>query len=75
MTQIKADLMKKNIATNCLQVTVPVLAGWAKKPIGHYAILNLFPLRSPNKVGGYLAASCSDICKASVCKILMVTDV
>ena len=42
MTQIKAHLMKKNIATNCSEVTVPVLAGWTKKPFGHYAILKLF---------------------------------
>ena len=26
MTQIKAHLMEENIATNCFQVTVPVLA-------------------------------------------------
>ena len=28
MTQIKAHLMEKNIAANCSQVTVSVLAGW-----------------------------------------------
>ena len=49
MTEIKAHLMEKNIATNCSQVTVPVLAGWTKKPFGHYAILKLFSLRSPSK--------------------------
>ena len=27
-------------------VTVLVLAGWTKKPFGHYAVLKLFPLRS-----------------------------
>ena len=43
MTQIKAYLMEKNIATNCFQVTVPVLAGWTKKPFGRYATLKLFP--------------------------------
>ena len=44
MTQIKAHLMeKKNIATNCSQVTVPVSAGWTNKPFGHCAILKLFP--------------------------------
>ena len=32
----------KNIATNCSQVTVPVLAGWTKKPFGHYANMKLF---------------------------------
>ena len=42
MTQIKAHLMEKNTATNCYHVTVPVLAGWTKKPFGHYAILKLF---------------------------------
>ena len=42
MTQIKAHLMEKNTATNCSQVAVPVLAGWTKKPFGHYAILKLF---------------------------------
>ena len=36
----------KNIATNCSQVTVSVLALWTKKPYGHYATLELFPLRS-----------------------------
>ena len=48
MTQIKAHLMEKNIATNCSQVTVAVLAGWTKKSFGHYAILKLFSLRSPS---------------------------
>ena len=43
MTQIKAHSMEKNIATNCSQVTVPVLAIWTKKPFGHYAMLKLFP--------------------------------
>ena len=42
MTQIKAHLMEKNIATNCFQVTVSVLAHWTKKLFGHYAILKLF---------------------------------
>ena len=43
MTNLKLNLiMEKNIATNCSQVTVPVLAGWTKKPFGHYAILKLF---------------------------------
>ena len=36
MTQMKAHLMEKNIATNCFQVTR--VAGWTKKPFGHYAI-------------------------------------
>ena len=48
MTQIKAHLMEKNIATNCSQATVPVLAGWTEKPFGHYAILKLSSLRSPS---------------------------
>ena len=48
MTQIKAHLLEKNIATNCSQVTVPVLAGWTKKPFGHYAILKLFPQITKN---------------------------
>ena len=48
MTQIKDQLMEKNIATNCFKVTVPVLAGWTKKPFGHYAILKLFSFRSPS---------------------------
>ena len=43
MTQIKAHLMEKNIATNCFQVTAPCLAGWTKKPFGHYTIMKLFP--------------------------------
>ena len=42
MTQIKAHLMEQNIATNCSQVTVSVLAGWTKKSFGHYAMLKLF---------------------------------
>ena len=46
MPQIKAHLMEKNIAINCSRVTVPVLAGWTKKPFGHYAILKHIPLRS-----------------------------
>ena len=37
MTQVKAYLMEKNIATNCSQVTVPALAGWTKKPFGHWS--------------------------------------
>ena len=45
MTQIKAPLMEKNIASNCSQVTVPVLAGWTKKYFGHYSILKLFSPR------------------------------
>ena len=28
----------------------PCLAGWTKKPFGHYAIMNLFSLRSPRNV-------------------------
>ena len=44
MTQIKAHLMEKNIATNCSQVVVPVLAGWTKKSFGHYAVFKLCPL-------------------------------
>ena len=40
--QTEAHLMEKNIATNCSKVTVPVLAGWTKKPFGHYATLKLF---------------------------------
>ena len=43
MTQIKAHLMEKNTATDCSQVTVPVLAGWTKKPFGHHAIFKFFP--------------------------------
>ena len=50
MTQIKAHLMEKNIATNCSLLTVPVLAGWTKKPFGHYAVLELFSLRSPSDI-------------------------
>ena len=46
MTQIKAYLNGKNIATNYFQVTVSVSAGWSKKPFGHYAILEHFSLRS-----------------------------
>ena len=42
--------MGKNIATNCSQVTVLVLAGWTKKSFGHYAILKHFSLRSPSIV-------------------------
>ena len=34
---------RKNIATNCSQVTVLILAGWTKKPVGHYPTLKLFP--------------------------------
>ena len=54
MTQIKAHLMENNIATNCSQVTVPVLAGWTKKPFAHYAILKFslqiikYPMPSKN---------------------------
>ena len=44
MTQIESHLMEKNIATNCSYVKIPVLVGWRKKPFGHYAILNFFPL-------------------------------
>ena len=41
MTQLKL-INGKNIITNCSQITVPVLAGWTKKPFGQYAILKLF---------------------------------
>ena len=43
VTQIKTYLMEENIATDCSQVTAPVLAGWRKKPFGQYAILKLLP--------------------------------
>ena len=43
MTQIKAHLMeKKNIATNCFQVTVPVLAGWTRNPLATTLSWNFF---------------------------------
>ena len=42
MIQIKAHLMEKNIAPNCSQVIVPILAGWTKKLFGYYAISKLF---------------------------------
>ena len=50
MTQIKAHLMEKNIATDRSQVTLLVLAGWTKKSFGHYAILQhvkcVYPLNN-----------------------------
>ena len=33
MTQIKGHLMEKNVAANCSQITVPVIAGWIKNPL------------------------------------------
>ena len=46
VTQIKAHLME-NIATNCSQVTVPVLAGWTKKPILTLPLIK-YPMPSTN---------------------------
>ena len=40
VTQIEAHLME-NVATNCSQVTVPVLADWTKKPFGHIKVFQL----------------------------------
>ena len=71
MTQIKAYLMKKNIATNCSQVTVHVLAGWTKKPFGHYAIMKLFSLRS---LSGYLPCLCSHISDYIAWKLSAIND-
>ena len=42
MTQITANLMEKNIVTNCFMAAVLALDGLTKKHFGHYAILKLF---------------------------------
>ena len=48
MTQITANFMEKNIATNFSVVTVLASGGLTQKHFGHYAILKIFSFTSPS---------------------------
>ena len=47
MTQIYSKLNEENIATNCSRVAALALDGLTKKPFDHYAVSQIFSLRSP----------------------------